>query len=210
MANSEDATSTKGPNYVEAPPVQRAAPPADVEGGKSSSSSSSTNRIGGSSWILRRWKREDLLKKGCLILRASALLFSLLSFIIMATNKHGDWKNFDRYEEYSRYLLAIAILSTLYTGGQVLRQIHQFSTGKAIFEQRTTGFADFFGDQIISYLLISAASTAVPMTNRMREGSDNIFTDALAASISMAFLGFFALALSAMISGFKLSTQTYI
>lgn len=54
----------------------------------------------GVSEIVRRWRREDMLKKGSLALRGSGLLLCLLSFIIMASNKHGDWRNFDRYEEY--------------------------------------------------------------------------------------------------------------
>lgn len=55
---------------------------------------------GGVSNILQRWRREDLVKRGSLAFRAFALLFSLLAFLIMVTNKHGDWKDFDRYEEY--------------------------------------------------------------------------------------------------------------
>lgn len=69
---------------------------------------------------------------------------------------------------------------------------------------------DLFSLQIMAYLLISAASSAVPLTNRIRESADNLFSDTSAASISMAFLAFFALALSAMISGYKLSTQSYV
>lgn len=64
--------------------------------------------------------------------------------------------------------------------------------------------------QTVAYLLISAASAAIPMTNRMREGGDNIFTDSLAASISMEILAFIALALSALISGYRLTTQSQI
>lgn len=64
--------------------------------------------------------------------------------------------------------------------------------------------------QIVAYLLISATSAAASLTNRMRAGSDNLFTDASAASVSMAFFAFAALALSAVISGFKLSHQSYI
>ena len=64
--------------------------------------------------------------------------------------------------------------------------------------------------QVTAYLLMSALSAAIPITNRMREGSDNVFTDSSAASISMAFFAFVCLALSALISGFKLSKQTYI
>lgn len=64
--------------------------------------------------------------------------------------------------------------------------------------------------QIVAYLLLSAASAAVPLTNSMRQGSDNIFTDSSASAISMEFFAFFSLALSALISGYKLSNQTYI
>ncbi|KAL3830235.1 hypothetical protein ACJIZ3_019037 [Penstemon smallii] len=164
---------------------------------------------GGVSNIIQRWKREDLLKKGSLVCRGLGLVFSLLAFIIMATIKHGDWKEFDKYEEY-RYVLAIAILSTLYTGLQAFREFHRLSTGREMFPLQKLAFIDFFGDQVVAYLLISAASSAVPLTNRMREGSDNIFTDSSASAISMEFFAFFALALSALVSGFKLSNQTYI
>lgn len=50
--------------------------------------------------ILRRWKRDDLVRRGSLGLRGIALFLSLISFIVMASNKHGDWKEFDKYEEY--------------------------------------------------------------------------------------------------------------
>lgn len=188
------------------PPVTPSptAPPAvsaDIENQAPSTSG------GGVSAILRRWKREDFLKRGSLALRGLALLFSLLSFIITVSNKHGDWKNFTKYEEY-RYLLAIAILSTLYAGGQALRQVNELSTGKHLFRPRTASMVDFFGDQIMAYLLISATSAAIPLTNRMREGADNIFTDSSASAISMAFFAFVALALSAVISGYKLSNQS--
>lgn len=158
---------------------------------------------------MRRWKREDLLKSGSLASRVFGFVFSLLAFVIMASNQHGDWKDFDKYEEY-RYVLAIAILSTLYTGLQAFRQIRELSTGRELFTLRNSAMLDFIGDQIIAYLLISAASSAVPLTNRMREGSDNIFTDSSASAISMEFFAFFSLALSALISGYKLSNQTYI
>ncbi|KAF6174088.1 hypothetical protein GIB67_020270 [Kingdonia uniflora] len=198
MTTTEDPKATKP--VLSPPPATPVVPPVDVE--------RQAPAFGVSS-IVRRWRREDLLKKGSLVLRAVGLLFSVLSFIIMASNRHGDWKNFDKYEEY-RYLLCIALLATIYTAAQVIRQMHQFSSGKAMFSQHTSSLVDFFGDQVVAYLLISAASTAVPLTNRMREGSDNIFTDSTAASISMAFFAFVTLALSAMISGFKLANKNYI
>ncbi|WRX22812.1 Casparian strip membrane protein domain - like 10 [Theobroma cacao] len=198
MSNPDEPTK----NNHAGSPVPAETPTADVE--------NPTPAAGfGVSAITRRWKREDLLKRGSLVARGLALLFSLLSFIIMASNKHGDRKNFDNYEEY-RYLLAIAILSTLYTGVQALRHVHEISTGKQIFERRISAMVDFLGDQVVAYLLISSASAAIPMTNRMREGQDNIFTDSSASAISMSVFAFLSLALSAMVSGYNLSTQSYI
>lgn len=69
---------------------------------------------------------------------------------------------------------------------------------------------DFVGDQVVAYLLMSALSAAAPITNRMRSAVVNNFTDATAAAISMTFFAFAALALSAVVSGYKLSKQTYM
>ncbi|PIN19693.1 hypothetical protein CDL12_07621 [Handroanthus impetiginosus] len=189
------------PNTTQSPPPPLPPAASDLERG--------TAAGGGVSNIFRRWKREDLLKRCLLASRLTGFVFSLLAFVIMASNRHGDWKEFEKYEEY-RYVLAIAILSTLYTGLQAWRQIHELYTGREMFSRQNLAMVDFFGDQIVAYLLISAASSAVPLTNRMREGADNIFTDASASAISMEFLAFFSLALSALISGYKLSNQSYI
>lgn len=83
-------------------------------------------------------------------------------------------------------------------------------TGGQDLQSKVGLLVDFAGDQVTAYLLMSALSAAIPITNRMREGSDNVFTDSSAASISMAFFAFICLALSALVSGFKLSKQTYI
>ncbi|KAH0469324.1 hypothetical protein IEQ34_002556 [Dendrobium chrysotoxum] len=159
--------------------------------------------------VVQRWKREDFQEKAGLLLRALQFLFSLLSFVLMASNKHGDWMNFDRYEEY-RYLVAISILVFLYSSVQLVRQVRRFSTGRDIMPARAGTIFDFAGDQVAAYLMISASSAAIPMTNRMREGADNLFTDASSASISMAFFAFLSFALSALASGYKLSKHSYI
>ncbi|TKY65745.1 CASP protein 4B1 [Spatholobus suberectus] len=199
MSNLDGNSSPK--IHVETPPVAASAPSEDHH--------TPATRAAGIGGILRRWKREDLMKRGSLALRGIALLFSLISFVVMASNTHGDSRDFDKYEEY-RYLLAVAILSSLYTGGQVFRQVQELSTAKQLLQPRMAAMIDFFGDQIIAYLLISSASSAVPITNRMREGADNIFTDSSSAAISMSIFAFLCLAASALISGYKLSTQPYI
>ena len=44
--------------------------------------------------------------------------------------------------------MAIAILSSLYTGAQAFRQVHELSTGKQLIKPRMAAFIDFFGDQV--------------------------------------------------------------
>lgn len=68
--------------------------PADVENQRGAAAG------GGVSNILQRWRREGILKRGSLAFRAFGFLFSLLAFIVMATNQHGDGREFDKYEEY--------------------------------------------------------------------------------------------------------------
>ncbi|KAL8102126.1 CASP-like protein 4B1 [Apium graveolens] len=210
MANTEEHSSENTETLPPpAPPVeQHQTPSADVEQGQTP-----TATVVKMTKITKSWKREDLYKNGSLALRAMGLLFSFLALIIMATNKHyGD--NFTKYEEYS-YLLAIAVISAIYTGGQVYLQVHEILTGVQTFSRKNMVFFNFIGDQIVAYLLISAGSAAAPVTDSDRERENSSFeprsfTDSAAAAIAMTFLAFFALALSALVSGYKLSNRSYI
>jgi len=74
------------------------APVSDVETGQSPAPAPEESFGVGS--VIRRWRREDLMRKASLGLRAVGLLLSLVSFLIMACNNHGDWRDFNKYEEY--------------------------------------------------------------------------------------------------------------
>lgn len=65
---------------------------------------------GDTTGILRRWKRKEMLRRGSLGLRGIALFMSLISLILTASNKHGYWNNFDKFEEY-RYKLKLLLFS---------------------------------------------------------------------------------------------------
>ncbi|KAI3958183.1 hypothetical protein MKW98_020825 [Papaver atlanticum] len=154
--------------------------------------------------------KSGLSEKGSLTLRVAALVFSTISFTIMACVK-----GFDDFDQ-SRYVFAAGIISTVYNVFQVSRQSYSLSTGKSLFAEHTTSFmtlVDFFGDQIIAYLLISCASTVAPSVATLREVEDDLLADhgtsnLVAASTSMAFLAFFPMAVSAVISAYKLSPKT--
>jgi len=98
MPDSEDGKPKK---YVQAPPLMMA---------RASPGPGAENQIAaaglGVSLILRWWRREDMLRKGRFALQGLAFLFSLLAFIITASNEHGGWRDFHKYEEY-RYVIAL-------------------------------------------------------------------------------------------------------
>lgn len=159
--------------------------------------------------MVARWRREDLLDKSPLALHAAAAVFAFIALVLVASNQHGGWMEFVRYQDF-RYLLAIAALAFAYSLAQALRHAHRMRGGVDPVSAASGRLLDFAGDQVVAYLLMSALSAAIPITNRMRSAVINNFTDATAAAISMAFFAFVALALSSMVSGYKLSKQTYM
>lgn len=88
-------TSKQRNKKVESPPTEPVEPPvADVE-------NQSTREAGSEVLeIVRRWKMENSIKIGSLVLRGLALVFSFLAFVIIAKDKHGDGTEFDILEEY--------------------------------------------------------------------------------------------------------------
>ncbi|GAA0145779.1 hypothetical protein LIER_05895 [Lithospermum erythrorhizon] len=204
-------TTQEGAGVAEGVESQRKAETETAESQKAAEGSLASN-------IVQRWRKEDLLKKWSLGLLVSSFIFSFLAFIIMASNKHGDW-NFKKYQEY-KYALAIAIISTIYTALQAFFQFNELSYGRNFISRHDMMMLIFFGDQLMAYLLLSAASSAVPLTNRMNdpteddyifsERTEEIFINSSAAAISMEFFAFFAVAISALISGYKLCNHSKI
>jgi hypothetical protein len=147
-----------------------------------------------------------------LALHAAAALLAFVGASLVASCRHGDWMEFGRYHEY-RYLLGASAAACLYSAAQALR---------GYFRRRRRrpspsggggggggGLLGFAGDQLVAYMLVTAASAALPITIRMRSAVVNVFTDAMVAAIGMAFAAFAALALSAIISGFSISSSSY-
>lgn len=70
--------------------------------------------------------------------------FYLLNYVLNILNQNVD---------KCRYVLAIAILSTLYTGLQVVRQVHELSTSKEAFSRQNLALLEFFGDQVCDFFI---------------------------------------------------------
>ncbi|CAL4928040.1 unnamed protein product [Urochloa decumbens] len=165
---------------------------------------------GGVRSMVERWKMDGVPARARLVLRALAWLFSLLALVVMASNQHGGSQDFRQYPEYN-YCLGISILAWLYATAQLLRDAHRLGSGRDLIGTRkASAFVDFAGDQVVAYFMISAMSAAAPVTDYMRQKSDNLFTDSAAAAISMAFFAFVALGLSALVSGYSLSMEVLV
>ncbi|RLN38621.1 CASP-like protein 4B1 [Panicum miliaceum] len=98
--------------------------------------------------VVARWRREDMLDKSPLALHAAAAVFAFVALVLVASNQHGDWMQFDRYQEY-KYLLAIAALAFLYSLAQAAQHALRMRGGVDPVAAPSGRLLDFVGDQAI-------------------------------------------------------------
>ncbi|KAK9925284.1 hypothetical protein M0R45_033612 [Rubus argutus] len=156
--------------------------------------------------ILKRARRQSLMRRALLGLRISGFLFCLISFSVMAADKKQGWASdsFSNYKEF-RYCLAVNVLGFVYSGLQTLDLVNYFTTGKYVVQHHLRHHFDFLMDQILTYLVISASSSAATRVEDWESnwGKDK-FPDMARASVALSFLAFFAFASSSLISGYTL------
>ncbi|XP_020255894.1 CASP-like protein 4A2 isoform X1 [Asparagus officinalis] len=165
----------------------------------------------GSMWVESGTSRQPTMRIAAIGLRILTLILSMISFSVMAADKTSGWDgdSFDRYREF-RYCLSVNVLVFVYSLFQGYAQIHHKMMKKPIMSRPVSYFFNFFMDQILAYLLISASSSAASRNGDwvLDFGSDH-FTKMIDASIAMSFLAFFALAFSSIISAYKFFSWTY-
>ncbi|KAL3529592.1 hypothetical protein ACH5RR_008914 [Cinchona calisaya] len=156
--------------------------------------------------ILRRSKRDVMVKKSALGFRICEVVLCLIAFSVMAADKTQGWSgdSFDRYKEY-RYLVAVNVVGFVYSGFQACCSAYNLATGNHVISNPPCYYFDFSMDQILAYLLMSASSSAAARVDEWVSnwGKDE-FTEMASASISMSFLAFFAFALNSLICGYIL------
>ncbi|CAN6444538.1 unnamed protein product [Victoria cruziana] len=163
------------------------------------------DRTRGVSPLTARWRKQRLLGRAELVLRVFAFLFSLISFSVMASDKTEGWSgdSYYRYKEY-RYVVGVNVIVFVYSGVQIMAYIYHFAAGSVVF-RRFTISVGFAIDQILAYLLMSASSSAASLTEDTQAlwGKDP-FTNKASGSVTISFLAFIALALSALTSGYHM------
>ncbi|KAJ6760688.1 NITRATE FORMATE IRON DEHYDROGENASE [Salix purpurea] len=122
----------------------------------------------------------------------------------MASTKGWSGDSFDRYKEY-RYCLAVNVIGFVYAGFQAYDLSYHIATGKHVIRHHLRYRFNLFMDQILAYLLVSAASSSATRVDDWQSnwGKDE-FTKMATVSVVMAFLAFIAYAGSSLISGYNL------
>ncbi|XP_043704878.1 CASP-like protein 4A3 [Telopea speciosissima] len=161
--------------------------------------------------ILKKTRREGAVKRSALAIRVCEVVFCLISFSVMGADKTKGWAgdSFDRYKEY-RYCISVNIIGFVYAGFQAYDMAYHLITAKHIIHHPLRFHLDFSLDQMMTYLLISASSSAATRVDDWVSnwGKDE-FTTMASASIAMSFLAFCSFAISSLISGYHLCTRNF-
>ncbi|OMO80701.1 hypothetical protein CCACVL1_12806 [Corchorus capsularis] len=158
--------------------------------------------------ILRRAKRDKMVRKALLGFRISGFVFCLISFSVLAADRDKGWAldSFYRYKEF-RFCMAVNVIGFVYSGIQAYDLAYQLTSGKQKPRTRLRCYLDFVLDQVLAYLLISASSSAAVRVDDWQSnwGKDK-FPEMARASMALSLVAFIALALSSLVSGYTLST----
>ncbi|KAM3318935.1 CASP-like protein 4A3 [Capsicum chacoense] len=137
--------------------------------------------------------------------RVCEFVLCLISFSVMASDKTEGWSgdSFDRYKEY-RYCVAVNAIGFAYSGFQTFDLIYNLASRKHFLSHYTRYHFDFFMDQILAYLIMSASSSAATRAyDWISNWGKDEFTEMASASIGVSFLAFVAFAFSSLISGYN-------
>ncbi|KAK9723609.1 hypothetical protein RND81_05G011900 [Saponaria officinalis] len=134
-----------------------------------------------------------------LILRASALLFSVISFLLMVTV--SDFTNYSAL----CYVFAITLVVIVYTAVFVGIHGHEVRTGEVVIPSKVAVWMNFLGDQLLALMLLSAGSASAEAATALRQAYVGSGVDQVTASVAMAFITFAALETAALISTYNFS-----
>ncbi|PKA49300.1 CASP-like protein [Apostasia shenzhenica] len=161
-------------------------------------------------WILRRRWQAEAMRRTSVAARATEAALCLIAFSVMAADKDRGWASdsFDRYKEY-RYCLSVNVIGFVYAGFQAYAELSRLISKKHMMRRPMGDCFDFAMDQVLTYLLISASSSAAAHNNFwMINWGEDPFPSMISGSIAVSFLAFVVFALSSIISTYKIFNRT--
>ncbi|KAL6960607.1 hypothetical protein U1Q18_038373 [Sarracenia purpurea var. burkii] len=156
--------------------------------------------------ILRRVKRETVIQKAALGIRIFGFVFCLISFSVMASDVNKGWAidSFHRYKEF-RYCMSVNVIGFMYSAAQALDLVRYLATGNHVNRNPVRYYFDFSMDQILTYLLMSASSSAgTRVEDWLSNWGKDKFPEMATASVGISFMAFVAFAASSLLSGYAL------
>ncbi|XP_058739463.1 CASP-like protein 4A1 [Vicia villosa] len=152
---------------------------------------------------LLRSEKVANLNKFLLGLRIAGFVFCLVSFSVLVADRKKGWAldSFYLYKEF-RYSLSVNVIGFVYSGLQICDLVKYLISRKHIVEHRLRGYFTFALDQILTYLLMSASSSAATRTYDWESnwGHDK-FPFMANASVVLSFIAFVVFALASLVSG---------
>ncbi|KAG4940609.1 hypothetical protein JHK84_044750 [Glycine max] len=152
---------------------------------------------------LLRSKKIATWSKLLLGLRVTAFVFCLASFSVLATDKKQGWAidSFYLYKEF-RYSLSVNVIGFVHSALQICDLGRYFATGKHLVEHQLRGYFTFALDQILTYLLMSASSSAATRAyDWVSNWGEDKFPYMANASVALSLVAFVAFALASLVSG---------
>ncbi|CAK8541253.1 unnamed protein product [Lathyrus sativus] len=143
------------------------------------------------------------LNKFLLGLRIGGFVFCLVSFSVLVADRKKGWAldSFYLYKEF-RYSLSVNVIGFVYSGLQICDLVKYLISRKHIVDHRLRGYFTFSLDQILTYLLMSASSSAATRTYDWESnwGNDK-FPFMANASVVLSFIAFVVFASASLVSG---------
>ncbi|KAG5051273.1 CASP-like protein 4D1 [Glycine soja] len=144
-----------------------------------------------------------------LLLRVLTFVFLLIALILIAIVKQTDDETgveikFNDIYAY-RYMISTIIIGFAYNLLQMAFSIFTVVSGNRVLSGDGGYLFDFFGDKIISYLLISGSAAGFGVTVELGRGvPSNSFMDKANASASLLLIAFLFTAVASTFTSFAL------
>ncbi|KAF8097000.1 hypothetical protein N665_0297s0011 [Sinapis alba] len=146
-----------------------------------------------------------------LVLRFISLVLCFVSALSLAVNVHRPSQrhrsqsssSFASYPELL-YCFGVAVIGFVYASLQTFKGVCDITHRGVLISEPLADYISFILDQVICYLLVSSSSVAIAWIQHANGDAIKTLQNNSIVSASMAFSAFLVLALSSLLSGYKL------
>ncbi|XP_031098327.1 CASP-like protein 4A4 [Ipomoea triloba] len=139
-----------------------------------------------------------------LLLRSLAVLLSFVAAISLAapSSRRGKGTEIFYYHTELLYSFVVYVLTFFYSAFQLFKGVCDIGYRGILISDKTSDYTSFIFDQLAAYLVISSSSVAAIAIQHMRTNAP--LWKASRIAVGMSFPTFVVIAISALLSGYKL------